>query len=265
MHLPEYVAWGERTYGTQPIPIHRRNRWEFQIIHQGNARPSFPGHPAPADFLGSPRLYGFSPEALHGWTAPDDSISRVSVIHFRTLPQPVFQIFGPSLWKNLQLSVEDSDSIENRIRSVVEASKTNSSLPHLFRANEVLWALGRIFLELSTSEPDGDKAYLVRRTSAWFEEHMHEKPGIDEVCKALYVSKSTLHRAFQANSELTPMQTLHDLRMARAKTLLTATTLPISEIAYNIGFSSPGDFSRAFHRAEGSSPGEYRKLHSGGI
>jgi len=262
MHLPEYVAWGERTYGTLPIPIHRRNRWEFQIIHQGNAGPSFPG--VLPQILPSPRLYGFSPEALHGWTAPDESTSRVSVIHFRTLPQPIFQILGTSLWKSLSLSAEDSATIEDQIRSIVEASKTSSSLPYLFRANEVLWAIGRIFLELSNPEPDGDKAFLVRRTSAWLEEHMHENPGIDDVCKALYVSKSTLHRAFQATSELTPMQTLYKLRITRAKSLLTATTLPISEIAYNLGYPGPGDFSRAFHRAEGSSPGEYRKHYSGG-
>lgn len=258
MHLPEYVAWGERRYGTQPIPIHRRNRWEFQIIHAGNAVPSFPGQPQ--QYLPAPRLYCFSPEALHGWTAADGSTSCVSVIHFPSLPAPVLRILSANPWGSADISPDDSLSLETRIRSIVEASKKSSSLSYLFLANEVLWAIGRIFLELGSPEPERDQAFLVRRASAWFEEHMHENPGIDEACRALYVSRSTLHRAFQATSELTPMQTLHSLRMARAKVFLTATALSISEIAYNLGFPNPGDFSRAFHKAEGSSPGEFRKL-----
>ncbi len=258
MHLPEYVALGERTYGTQPIPIHRRNRWEFQIIHTGNASPSFPGQPQQS--LPAPRLYCFSPEALHGWSAVDGSTARVSVIHFSSLPAPILRIVSGNPWESVGLSREDSSILENQIRSVVEASKQSNSLPYLFCANEVLWAIGRILLELNIPEPERDKAFLVRRASAWFEEHMHENPGIDEACRGLYVSRSTLHRAFQATSELTPMQTLHRLRMVRAKVFLAATSLSMSEIAYSLGYPSPGDFSRAFHKAEGSSPGEFRKL-----
>jgi len=271
MHFPEYVAWGERTYGAKPVPVHRRSRWEFQIVHAGSACPSFPLMPPVQHSC--PRLYCFSPEALHGWTAKDASVSQVSVIHFMTLPAPVLQLLAGSLWHSVALSVEESNLLNHEIKGVFEASKNQASMRCLFMANEVLWRIGRILLEnplgkstLQVPNNDmtvSDKVFLVRRASAWLEEHMHENPGIDDVCRGVFVSRSTLHRAFQSASELTPMQTLHDLRMARAKTLLTATNLPISEIAYNLGYPSPGVFSRAFHTAEDDSPAEFRKHRTG--
>jgi len=46
--------------------------------------------------------------------------------------------------------------------------------------------------------------------------------------------------------------------LVKAKQLLKATTMNISEIAYDVGFSDPAYFSRVFKDEFGVSPGEVR-------
>jgi AraC family 4-hydroxyphenylacetate 3-monooxygenase operon regulatory protein len=49
--------------------------------------------------------------------------------------------------------------------------------------------------------------------------------------------------------------------MERARSLLTLTSSPVSEIAYQVGFRSPFYFTRVFKRAAGMSPAAFRKRH----
>jgi AraC family transcriptional regulator len=45
--------------------------------------------------------------------------------------------------------------------------------------------------------------------------------------------------------------------------MIAAGKLPLSEIAFRSGFSSQASFTRAFRRATGTSPGEYRRQARG--
>ena len=46
--------------------------------------------------------------------------------------------------------------------------------------------------------------------------------------------------------------------MDLAKSALSETTEPISQIAFRLGFSDAHNFSNAFHKITGLSPSEYR-------
>jgi len=48
------------------------------------------------------------------------------------------------------------------------------------------------------------------------------------------------------------------MRLQRAAVLLKTTEKNVSEIAYEVGFSDPNYFSRAFHEEFGRAPGGYR-------
>lgn len=50
-------------------------------------------------------------------------------------------------------------------------------------------------------------------------------------------------------------------RMARARSLLSGTDLPIREIAARLGISDPGYFTRVFRRAHGECPRSWRAKH----
>lgn len=75
--------------------------------------------------------------------------------------------------------------------------------------------------------------------------------AMDEVAKALGLSRQTLYRRLKAEG-VSFDQVLDDLRRRMAETYLEK--LSVNETAYLVGFSETSAFSRAFKRWTGSSP-----------
>ncbi|WP_281989272.1 helix-turn-helix domain-containing protein [Aquimarina aggregata] len=56
-----------------------------------------------------------------------------------------------------------------------------------------------------------------------------------------------------------PNNYITDQKLKRAKELLRITEMPVSEIAYGVGFNDPLYFTRIFKKKIGGSPTEYRQ------
>ena len=83
--------------------------------------------------------------------------------------------------------------------------------------------------------------------------------GVAEVSKALQMSRSQVYRKLNALTGKSVTQLIRATRLAKGKVLLRASDLTIAEIAYEIGFTDPNYFSRAFQQAFGTSPSDFRK------
>lgn len=83
--------------------------------------------------------------------------------------------------------------------------------------------------------------------------------GILDLCKELGMSRPQFYRKFKALSGQTVGQYFRSLRLNKAKALLLATSLHISEIAYEVGFKDPAYFTRVFKEEFGVNPSEVRK------
>jgi transcriptional regulator GlxA family with amidase domain len=66
-------------------------------------------------------------------------------------------------------------------------------------------------------------------------------------------------RAFRQAFGETPHSYLTRLRLQRAKDLLTISARPVTEICFDVGFTSLGSFSTLFRRQVGLSPAEFRR------
>jgi len=66
-------------------------------------------------------------------------------------------------------------------------------------------------------------------------------------------------RVFRRVTGTTPHQYVLGARLRRAARLLLATSRPVTEIAYEVGFEDLSNFIRTFHRAVGASPSAFRK------
>jgi AraC-like DNA-binding protein len=66
-------------------------------------------------------------------------------------------------------------------------------------------------------------------------------------------------RAFRAAFGETPHSFLTRLRVERAKELLIVTSRPVTEVCFDVGFSSLGSFSTLFRRHVGVSPAKFRR------
>jgi transcriptional regulator GlxA family with amidase domain len=89
-------------------------------------------------------------------------------------------------------------------------------------------------------------------------EHIDCGIRISDVAKACCLSRSHFSRAFKNCTGSSPRDWLTTIRLARAKSLLEHTDLPISTISLDCGFADQPHFSRAFSRKFGVSPGRWR-------
>ena len=73
------------------------------------------------------------------------------------------------------------------------------------------------------------------------------------------MSRSQLFRKIKALTGQSPSLFIRAIRLERGKELLQTTEMSISEIAYEVGFSTPAYFSDAFLEAFGVRPSEVRR------
>ena len=76
-------------------------------------------------------------------------------------------------------------------------------------------------------------------------------------CQASF-SRYHFLRLFRTTFDQTPHQYLIQRRIERAKALLAAGDLSITEVCFAVGFQSLGSFSALFRRCSGYPPKEYR-------
>ncbi len=81
---------------------------------------------------------------------------------------------------------------------------------------------------------------------------------LDHMARAAHLSKFHFAREFAAVYGETPRNYLTRRRIERAKDLLRAANLTVTEICHLVGFSSLGSFSSRFKELVGSSPNRYR-------
>ena len=89
--------------------------------------------------------------------------------------------------------------------------------------------------------------------------HLQEKLDLQSLADRYYVNSGYLSRRFKQEVGVTLTEYVNTKRIERAKTLLVATDLPVSEIAAAVGILDGNYFSRLFRRQTGLSPSQYRK------
>ena len=100
---------------------------------------------------------------------------------------------------------------------------------------------------------------FVRLINQTLETHLSDENfGIAELCSILNISRAQLHRKLKKLTGLSTSHYIRSLRLHFAKELLNKSELNISEIAFNVGFSSATYFSKAFKAEFGFSPSDLR-------
>ena len=66
-------------------------------------------------------------------------------------------------------------------------------------------------------------------------------------------------RQFRKATGVTLLKYITDLRVSCAQRLMTTTDMKLIDIAYESGFTSPGQFYASFKRATDTSPARFRR------
>jgi DNA-binding response OmpR family regulator len=83
--------------------------------------------------------------------------------------------------------------------------------------------------------------------------------SIEQLTKALSVSRSNLQRKIKGISGMTPNDYIRVFKLKKAARLIIEDKYRINEICYLAGFNNPSYFSKCFHKQFGKLPSEFLK------
>ena len=99
---------------------------------------------------------------------------------------------------------------------------------------------------------------MIRGAKDYVASHQSDPIKLEQIARALNVSKYHFCRSFKHATGLTFVEYLNRVRIEKAKVLLHNNNLRVSEIAYDVGFQTITHFNRIFRKLVGYSPTEYR-------
>jgi AraC family transcriptional regulator len=99
----------------------------------------------------------------------------------------------------------------------------------------------------------------LRRVLAYIEEHLADDIAVADLANVACLSIFHFTRAFAATMGVPPHRYVSRRRLESAKAMIAAGRASLGEIALDCRFSSQSSFTRAFRRATGMTPAEYRQ------
>lgn len=111
-------------------------------------------------------------------------------------------------------------------------------------------------IELSRNQLHVD---MINRARLRIRESLELPLTIQQVAEDMGVSYSNFRKLFKEYTGISPAVYQQDLRLQRAKELLSTTNMSIKEIAYRLNFESPDYFSAKFKAKTGRRPSELRE------
>lgn len=117
----------------------------------------------------------------------------------------------------------------------------------------------RVLKESSDHEYAWFKDNEVRGAIELLHQDIRRTWKLDELARAVGVSRSSLAHRFRQVTGDSPLHYLSTLRIQKAMNLLTSTDLNIEQVAAEIGFTDPFTFSKSFKKTTGLAPRTYRK------
>ncbi|MEO9227988.1 MAG: AraC family transcriptional regulator [Devosia sp.] len=98
----------------------------------------------------------------------------------------------------------------------------------------------------------------IRRAEAYVEQHLAADLSVDRLARVAGLSRAHFVRLFGASVGRAPSAYVWRRRIEQAERLLLATDATIEAIARNCGFADGNYFAKAFRRANGITPTEFR-------
>jgi AraC-like DNA-binding protein len=150
--------------------------------------------------------------------------------------------------------------IESLYKRAYEIAMEEAAYSQQTLAGIVNYLIGTMYslernIELGKNQMQVD---MINRARLRIRETLEMDVTIQQIAEEQGVSYSNFRKLFKEYTGLSPATYQQELRLLRAKELLTTTELSIKEIAYRLNFESPDYFSAKFKAKMGLKPSEVR-------
>jgi AraC-like DNA-binding protein len=293
-----YRIQGERRYGLNAFPPHRRKAWAFQVILSGQCSLLVQkDNVTHEERVTGPVLSIAGPDCPHVWRGKPDDVCKVMCFHFDQADPILCSVIGQDGYRYVSISDGDIQALQalyDRCGEVRGKAGFMSARVHAsYKTNVNLGAAkGSIApaASLETSRKAGFLAPLiygivsreltllflkhvpraelgpapdfcenkVAEAMAWYEVNLANGPSIQDVASAIHISPTHLRRLFHKVRGMSPQAAFTHLQFERAKWLMRDLSLPLERVAENSGFGSASALSRTFKKEFGISPKKFR-------
>lgn len=163
---------------------------------------------------------------------------------------------------DLKLNDEISDLV-NRLTALLLENEDQAQF------DQLLFSLTKCSFDLSWVQAEGEyrgQAYdrfsdfRVRRSLRLIQEQMGEGIDMEKLARSVGLSRPHFFKLFKQYMGVTPNVYMNTLRSERAIEELLNTDKSVTDIAFDLGFSSQASFTRFFSSNVGIAPSEYRRV-----
>lgn len=140
----------------------------------------------------------------------------------------------------------------------VDVVRNGLKSSQVYLSGILLHILGLIIAETKNSVMEKREKQIIEQAKILMNEHIYDDISAPQVAESLNLSYITFRKNFKKYTGHSPAKYISDLKIEKARELLTETNLSVKEIAFSLQFSSTNHFSTVFKKATGLTPQQIR-------
>ncbi|WP_409345315.1 response regulator [Paenibacillus sp. MBLB4367] len=149
---------------------------------------------------------------------------------------------------------EWQESLETAVRLIPLDDEGNLSV-ELWQQE---WTQGMLDLSRHTLRQRKDD-HAIYEVAKYIQNHYQNELALQDIANRFYLSREHISRKFKQAFGENLSDYIERIRLQKAKLLLQSPHLRVAQVAEMVGYRDEKYFSKVFKKAEGLSPGEYRK------
>lgn len=265
------------TVGFQPIPPHSlypstehpKNYYfhpgkgrilsEYQIVYISKGKGNFSSESTRHSIITKGQVMVLFPGQWHTYSPQKDTGWNEYYIGFegKIIDNIVFQGFLSR--ENQILDVGVNEDLVNLFTSAIKIAKEDKTAAQQNLAGIVFNILGTILsLAQNKNFETNDSAQKIERAKVIMCENILKNLDLKELAQNLGISYSLFRKVFKEYTGYSPAQYFQELKLRKAKEMLTETNHSIKEVAFELNFNSYEYFLSFFKKKVGTTPMEYR-------
>lgn len=206
--------------------------------------------------------------AYRTFSASSREQSKFVIIASELFVEELRRVFSGSFFSCFDYGVItlDADAQQTVYKDLTEIRHTYNSVNYFSDKNKMLFL--NLIYDISKSleqEQKADKKVSNRDFVYQIKKHIDnnfaQHLSLTELAEMVSVTPSHLSREFRKKTGENVSDYILKMRMLHARRLLEGSSMSISEIAENVGFSSLNHFDKMFKKDHGLTPTEYMKAH----
>ncbi|MGJ8692992.1 MAG: helix-turn-helix transcriptional regulator [Thalassotalea sp.] len=148
----------------------------------------------------------------------------------------------------------NAEVLINRLAAIGEQLEQSSSIELI---DKIILNESQFLAQSILTKPEGEvDKRLIDQIKAFVLAHYHTEISINDLVKALGVSRTQLMKLFKAGTSQTINQYLTETRINKAKSILLVKS--VTDTAFDVGFNNSAYFATVFKKQTGMTPKEYQ-------